>query len=81
MSAPSIKEQVTRALDDLSEPEIQQVSEFVAFLKFRARITPSPVLDAAQLALLYAESAEEDRRLAEEDMGDYHKLLQAEDTQ
>jgi hypothetical protein len=81
MSAPSIKEQVTRALDDLSEPEIQQVSEFVAFLKFRARITPSPIVDPAQLALLYAESAEDDRRLAEEGMADYHELLRTEDTQ
>jgi hypothetical protein len=81
MSALSLKEQVTRSLDDLSEPEIQQVSEFVAFLKFRARIAPPPAIDADQLALLYAESAEEDRQLAEEGMGDYHALLQAEDRQ
>ena len=81
MSALSIKEQLRQALDDLSEPEIQQVSEFVAFLKFRARTASPPLADASQLARLYAESAEEDRRLADEGMDDYHSALQAEDRQ
>jgi len=33
----SIKRQVIQALDRLSETELAQVAEFMAFLKFRAR--------------------------------------------
>jgi hypothetical protein len=54
-----------------------QVAEFLAFLKFRARLQPIPELDEAQLATLYAACAEEDRALAEEGMADYvHGLCQ-----
>jgi hypothetical protein len=81
MSALSIKDQLRQALDELSEPEIQQVSEFVAFLKFRTRIAPPPIADADQLARLYAEDAKEDRRLAEEGMDEFQSLLEAEDRQ
>ena len=73
----SIKEQVIHGLDMLSEPELVQVAEFLAFLKFRARLQPMPELDEAQLATLYAACAEEDRLLAEEGMADYiHGLCQ-----
>jgi hypothetical protein len=34
----SIKEKVTTSLDSLDEAELQQVAEFVAFLKFQARV-------------------------------------------
>ena len=73
----SIKEQVIQGLDTLSEAELVQVTEFLAFLKFRARLHPMPVLDEAQLAVLYATCAEEDRALAEAGMADYmHGLCQ-----
>jgi hypothetical protein len=81
MSALSVKEQVTRALDGLSESELRQVSEFVAFLKFRTQIARASAADPAELARLYAEGAEEDRRLAEDGIADYRGLLQAEDRQ
>jgi len=67
----SMKEQVTHELDDLSEADLQQVSEYVAFLKFRARVSRTPALDEAQLAALYSEFADEDRRLAEEGISDF----------
>jgi hypothetical protein len=73
----SIKEHVIHGLDTLSEAELVQVAEFLAFLKFRARLQPMPELDEAQLATLYAACAEEDRALAEEGMADYvHGLCQ-----
>jgi hypothetical protein len=80
MSISSVKEQVTQVLDTLSEAELQQVAEYVAFLQFRARIPFMPTLDSAQLASLYAESADEDRHLAEEGMADYHDQLAREDS-
>jgi hypothetical protein len=77
----SIKEQVAHELDSLSDPELKQVADFVAFLKFCARVARMPALDKAQLAALYDEFAEEDRKLAEEGMLDYAKGLEREDTQ
>jgi hypothetical protein len=66
MSVTSIKKQVAQALNSLSEAELQQVAEYVAFLRFRARVAPLPAIDETQLATLYAEFADEDRALAEE---------------
>ena len=75
----SIKEQVIHGLDTLSEAELVQVAEFLAFLKFRARLQPMPELDEAQLATLYAACAEEDRVLAEAGMAEYMRGLCQED--
>lgn len=81
MSVTSIKEQVAQALHSLSEAELQQVAEYVAFLRFRARLAPVLVIDATQLASLYGEFADEDRDLAEEGLEDYRAQLHAEDNQ
>ncbi len=73
----SIKAHVIQGLDTLSEAELGQVAEFVAFLKFRARLQPMPALDDAQLATLYTACAEEDRALAEDGLAEYvHGLCQ-----
>jgi hypothetical protein len=74
----SIKEQVVEELKTLSEVELKEVSQYLAFLKFRARRT-APTLDEGQLAALYAEFAGEDRNLAEEVMADYVESLMEED--
>lgn len=76
----SIKEQVAQELDNLSEAELKQVAEYVTFLKFRSRIKPVSVIDEKQIAVVYAEFAEEDRKLAEEGMSDYAEGLRKEDT-
>jgi hypothetical protein len=73
----SVKEHVIQGLDTLSEAELVQVAEFVAFLKFRTRLQPLSPLDEAQLATLYAAFAEEDQALAEEGLAEYgHGLCQ-----
>ena len=61
----SVKELVAQAIETLSEAELQEVITYVSFLKFRkrrAKVKPLP--SAAELALLYAEFADEDRQLA-----------------
>ena len=73
------KAQITQELDELSEFELIQVAEYLAFLKFRARVKPIPRLDDTELAALYAEFADEDRGLAEEGMVDYAEKLIRED--
>jgi hypothetical protein len=76
----TIKEYVTQVLEGLSEDELQQVADYLAFLKFRARVCGKPHLDPIRIGALYAESAEEDLALAEEGMVDYGTGLAAEDT-
>jgi len=75
----SVKEFVYLALDNLSEPELQQVADYVAFIKFRARIGAASGLDDTQLANFYSEFAEEDRQLADAGMAEFHAGLLAED--
>jgi len=75
----SIKEHVLQRLDTLSETELAQVAEFVAFLKFRARFQPMPALTDTQLGTLYAACAEDDRALAEEGLEEYVRGLCQED--
>jgi hypothetical protein len=81
MSVSSVKAQVTQALDTLSEAELQQVAEYVTFLRFRARVVPLPIVDATELTALYTEFADEDRTLAEEGLEAYRNQLHDEDTQ
>ena len=77
----SIKDHVIQGLNGLSDSDLAQVAEFLAFLKFRARLQATSALDEAQVAALYAEFAEEDRALAEEGMTDYAARLRKEDVQ
>jgi hypothetical protein len=78
-SAMTIKEQIAQQLDGLSEAELGQVAEYLAFLKFRSRVKSMPALDETKLAALYAEFADEDRELAEQGMSDYAESLAEED--
>ena len=75
----SVRENVTAALDTLSDAELQEVAEFVAFLRFRSRLGGVPKLKAAAVAALYAEGGEEDRILAEAGMDTYAENLHEED--
>jgi hypothetical protein len=76
----SIKEKVAHELDTLTEAELKQVSDYLAFLKFRARLKPLPAFDENQLASLCREFADEDSKLAEEGLSDYTQGLAGEDS-
>ncbi len=75
----SIKERVAEELGDLGEDDLRQVAEFLAFLKYRARMKATPLADEKDLAAVYAEFEEEDRELAEQGMSSYHEGLMEED--
>ena len=75
----SINAQVVEGLESLSETELVQVAEFMAFLKFRAWFQTMPQLEEAQLSTLYTAFAEEDRKLAEEGIAEYAHGLCKED--
>jgi len=74
----STKEQVLEEIKTLSEAELEEVAEYLAFLKYRSQNRPH-VADETQLAAVYAEFAEEDRKLAEEGMTGYVEGLAKED--
>jgi hypothetical protein len=80
--AMSVKERVAEELTFLSEYELRQVADYISFLRFRARRTrPRPTPEAAELAQLYQESADEDRELAEHALATYAAGLVHEDEQ
>ena len=75
----TVKECIAEELGALTETQLRQVAQYVAFLKFSERSRRSPIPDEAELAGLYAEAAEEDRDLAEAGMTDYAQALAEED--
>ncbi|MEQ8969766.1 MAG: hypothetical protein RIE73_05145 [Coleofasciculus sp. C1-SOL-03] len=73
-------EALKQDLDRLTAEQLQQVADFIAFLKFRDK-RRRIALDPVQLAPLATEFAEEDRSLAEAGIGDYAVMLAREDRQ
>ncbi|MDG2990913.1 hypothetical protein L3556_08230 [Candidatus Synechococcus calcipolaris G9] len=75
---PVTSKDLKQDIDQLTTEQLQQVADFIAFLKFRDK-RRRIVLDPAQLTALATEFAEEDRSLAEAGMGDYAMMLAQED--
>ena len=71
-------ETVKQDIDQLTREQLQQVADFIAFLKFRGQ-RRRIALDPAQLAPLADEFAEDDRAFAELGVGDYADMLNQED--
>lgn len=76
-----MKDLIQQELEKLDLEQLKQVFEFIAFLKFRARLVTNLAIDESNLARLYSEFAEEDRQLAEFGMIEYAELLKHEDLQ
>jgi len=66
-------EALKQDLDRLTHNQLQQVADFIAFLKFRNQ--RRVVIDPMQLADLFTEFADEDRAFAEAGMSDYAVML------
>ncbi|MGL4497918.1 MAG: hypothetical protein ACRC2M_02705 [Planktothrix sp.] len=74
-----MKHLIHKELEKLDQEQLKQVFEFIAFLKFRARLVTIPAIDETNLAALYSEFGEEDRQLAELGISEYTELLKHED--
>jgi hypothetical protein len=76
---PISTEVLKQDLDQLTHDQIQQVADFIAFLKFRDKRHRRDILNPTQLAVLFTEFADEDRALAEAGMSEYAAMLHQED--
>ena len=75
----STKEKVVTDLAKLNDEQLQTVAEFLEFLKFRERRKYETQFDDVELEALYAEFADEDRKLAEAGLVEYVANLERED--
>ncbi len=75
----STREKVVTNLSDLTEIQLRQVAEYLEFLKFRERQRNEAQFDDPELEALYAEFADEDRKLAEVGLAEYAANLEHED--
>jgi hypothetical protein len=76
---PVSTEAIKQEIDRLTDKQLQQVADFIAFLNFRHQQGNRNNLDRSQLAALFTEFADEDRALAEAGIHDYAVMLQRED--
>lgn len=74
-----IKDHLIKEIDTLDKKQLNELEEYVSFLKFRSRFKSSIDFNKKQIAQLYKEFGEEDRLLAEEGMSDYREMLSRED--
>ena len=75
----SIKERISAQLEHLAEPELEEIAQYVAYLKFKTKAQKTRVPSQDELAGLYGQAADEDVELAEAGMSDYAENLMAED--
>ena len=75
----STREKVVTNLANLTEIQLRQVAEYLEFLKFRERQRHDSQFDDTELEALYAEFADEDRKLAEVGLAEYAANLECED--
>lgn len=76
---PISSEALKQDLDRLTNEQLQQVADFIDFLKFRDKRRHKIVIDPSQLESLATEFGEEDRAFAETGMSDYAAMLERED--
>jgi len=71
-----VKEHLIKEIHRLNEEQLQELEDFLFFLKFRSRISRPSEIKETEIAKLYSDSKEEDRIMSEEGMEDYlHGLL------
>jgi len=74
------KKILAEELETLNAEQLEQVAQYIAFLKFRARFRQWPAFQEEHKHL-YQQFAVEDQHLAEEGMDDFKDMLKKEDAQ
>ena len=76
----TLQQTIVRDLATLDETELDQVAQYLSFLKFRGRAKRQPSAAPQDWDALYREAADDDREMAEAGLSDYAKGLRSEDT-
>jgi len=74
------KKLLKKELETLNNEQLEQVAQYISFLKFRARFHQWPAFQKEH-EHLYRQFAAEDQQLAEEGMDEYASMLKKEDDQ
>lgn len=74
-----MREEIVQTIQSLNDAELEQLAQYLAFIKFQSRIKPAPQIDESELGELYREFGTEDRELAEKGISDYAEALARED--
>lgn len=74
-----VKEHLIKEIHRLNEEQLQELEDFLFFLKFRSKISRPSEIQEKEIARLYSDSTEEDRIMSEEGMDDYLSGLLKED--
>ena len=75
----TLQQTIVRDLATLDEADLNQVAQYLSFLKFRGRTNCQPKAAPQDWERLYQDAANEDRELAEAGMADYSASLASED--
>lgn len=75
----TLQQTIVRDLASLDEADLDQVAQYLSFLKFRGRAKQLPQAAPQDWEALYREAADEDRALAEAGLSEYAKGLASED--
>lgn len=73
------REEIVQTVQCLSDTELEQLAQYLAFIRFQSRIKPAAQIDESELAELYREFGTEDHELAEKGISDYAEALARED--
>ena len=74
----TLQQTIVRDLATLDEADLDQVAQYLSFLKFRGRAKQLPQAAQQDWEALYREAADEDRALAEAGMSDYSQILDSD---
>ena len=77
----TLQQTIVRDLATLDDAELDQVAQYLSFLKFRGRAKQQPQAAPQEWEALYREAANEDRELAEAGLSDFAQGLAREDVQ
>lgn len=75
----TLQQTIIRDLATLDEAELDQVAQYLSFLKFRSRAKRQPQAAQQDWEALYREAADDDRALAETGLSEYATNLASED--